>query len=254
MLSNTEPLCQVDYLKKSWTCNFCFNRNAFPPHYAGTGEQYQPAEIIPMFSTILTRQQSSTLIFLFVIDTCLDEEDLQAVKESLEMFLSLLPPNALIGLITYGRMVHIHELGCERISKSCFFRENKDVTPKKLQEILLLDGAGAALYNSTGGIMFMGDAFDTALFKQTFQRVFSEVSRGEFKMAFGATLELKTSKDLKISGLIGSCISMDRKGPNISETEIGVGGTSAWKLSGLDSSTTLAFFFEVANQHTVPVP
>ena len=42
----------------------------------------------------------------------------------------------------------------------------------------------------------MGDAFDTALFKQTFQRVFSKDSRGEFKMAFGATLELKVTNKL----------------------------------------------------------
>lgn len=37
----------------------------------------------------------------------------------------------------------------------------------------------------------MGDSFNTALFKQTFQRVFSKDMRGEFKMAFGATLEVK---------------------------------------------------------------
>lgn len=41
--------------------------------------------------------------------------------------------------------------------------------------------------------MVMGDSFNTALFKQTFQRVFSKDMRGEFKMAFGATLEVKVS-------------------------------------------------------------
>ena len=68
--------------------------------------------------------------------------------------------------------------------------------------------------------MVMGDSFNTVLFKQTFQRVFSKDMRGEFKMAFGATLEVKTSGELKLSGAIGPCISMDRKGPNVSETEI----------------------------------
>lgn len=37
----------------------------------------------------------------------------------------------------------------------------------------------------------MGDSFNTSLFKQTFQRVFSKDSKGEFKMGFGATLEVK---------------------------------------------------------------
>ena len=49
------------------------------------------------------------------------------------MALSLLPPHALIGLITFGRMVHVHELGCEGISKSYVFRGTKDVTAKQLQ-------------------------------------------------------------------------------------------------------------------------
>ena len=43
------------------------------------------------------------------------------------------------------------------------------------------------------GYLFMGDAFDTALFKQTFQRVFSKDQKGEFRMAFGANLEIKVN-------------------------------------------------------------
>lgn len=41
--------------------------------------------------------------------------------------------------------------------------------------------------------MVMGDSFNTSLFKQTFQRVFSKDAKGEFKMAFGATVEVKAS-------------------------------------------------------------
>jgi protein transport protein SEC23 len=40
-----------------------------------------------------------------VVDTCLEEEDLKALKESLIVSLSLLPDYAWIGLITYGTMV-----------------------------------------------------------------------------------------------------------------------------------------------------
>ena len=43
----------------------------------------------------------------------------------------------------------------------------------------------------------MGDSFNTALFKQTFQRVFAKDMRGEFKMAFGATLEVKVSSHVQ---------------------------------------------------------
>ena len=46
------PNCQVDFRAKLWVCNFCFNRNTFPPQYAAISEQNQPAELIPMFSTL----------------------------------------------------------------------------------------------------------------------------------------------------------------------------------------------------------
>lgn len=74
-----------------------------------------------------------------MVDTCLEEEDLQALKESLQMSLSLLPPNALVGLITFGRMVQVHELSCEGIAKSYVFRGTKDLTSKQIQ---VSDGNG----------------------------------------------------------------------------------------------------------------
>lgn len=44
-------------------------------------------------------------IFLFVVDTCLEEEDLKALRETLIVSLSLLPEYAWVGLITFGTMV-----------------------------------------------------------------------------------------------------------------------------------------------------
>merc|ERR1719508_558294 len=108
--------------------------------------------------------------------------------------------------------------------------------------------------NMTGGNMVMGDSFNSALFKQTFQRVFSKDPKGEFKMAFNATLEVKCSRELKISGAIGPCVSGGKKDGSISEVEIGIGNTSAWKFCALNPSSTLATFFEVTNQHGAPIP
>uniref|UniRef100_A0A3Q3IVF2 Protein transport protein SEC23 n=1 Tax=Monopterus albus TaxID=43700 RepID=A0A3Q3IVF2_MONAL len=375
------PLCQVDFRAKIWACNFCFQRNPFPPSYAGISEVNQPAELMPQFSTIeyiVQHGPPTPLIFLYVVDTCLEEEDLQALKESLQMSLSLLPPNALVGLITFGRMVQVHELSCEGIAKSYVFRGTKDLSSKQIQEMLgltnsaplgqqgrplvpqdaaafcrflqpvhrvdmnltdllgelqrdpwpvpqgkrplrstgvalsvavgLLEGSfpntGArvmlfiggpptqgpgmvvgdelktpirswhdiqkdnarhlkkatkyyeALANRsavnghsidiyacaldqsgllemkclstlTGGHIVMGDSFNTSLFKQTFQRVFSKDYNGDFRMAFGGVLEVK---------------------------EMGVGGTNQWKVCSLTPSTTLGIYFEVVNQHNAPIP
>jgi len=73
----------------------------------------------------------------------MDEEELDALKDSLQMSLSLLPPNALVGLITFGKMIQVHELGAEGCSKSYVFRGTKDLTAKQVQDMLGI-GRGAA--------------------------------------------------------------------------------------------------------------
>lgn len=403
------PMCQVDYRAKLWVCNFCFQRNPFPPQYAAITEQHQPAELIPSFSTIeytITRAPCLPPVFILVVDTCMDDDELVALKDSLQMSLSLLPPSALIGLITFGKMVQVHELGTEGCSKSYVFRGTKDFSAKQVQEMLGIGRGGAAqplnpqqpkgapvppanrflqpihncdmaltdllgelqrdpwpvpqgkrylrstgaalsiavgllectypntgarimcflggpcsqgpgqvvddelkhpirshhdiqkdnarfmkkaikhydalalrtatnghvldIYscaldqtgllemkqccNSTGGHMVMGDSFNSSLFKQTFQRVFARDSKNDLKMAFNGTVELKCSRELKIEGGIGSCVSLNVKNAFVSDTEIGMGNTVQWKLCGITPSTTMAFFLEVVNQHAAPIP
>lgn len=55
-------------------------------------------------------------IFLFVVDTCLEDEDLKALKESLIVSLSLLPEYAWVGLITFGTMVKLFYVGGEFVT------------------------------------------------------------------------------------------------------------------------------------------
>jgi protein transport protein SEC23 len=51
-----------------------------------------------------------------------------------------------------------------------------------------------------------------------------------------------------VSGAIGPCVSMNVKGPCVSDTEIGLGNTTQWKLCAFSPSTAIAVFFEVVNQ------
>ena len=89
------PFCTVDFQSKLWVCSFCAQRNQFPIQYKDISEVNLPAELIPQFSTIeytlqvclllslmLTRQRQATVppVFLFVMDLCIDDEDLQALK------------------------------------------------------------------------------------------------------------------------------------------------------------------------------
>lgn len=83
-------------------------RNPLPPHYKDITENAIPPELHPQSTTIeyrLARPAPAPPIFVYVVDTCQDDDGLQALKDSLIMSLSLLPPNALVGLITYGTMV-----------------------------------------------------------------------------------------------------------------------------------------------------
>lgn len=47
--------------------------------------------------------------------------------------------------------------------------------------------------------MVMGDAFNTSMFKQTFQKVFAKDHKNEYKMSFGATIEVKVITKKKIT-------------------------------------------------------
>lgn len=83
-------------------------RNPFPPHYKDISNENLPSELLPRYTTIeynLNRAAQIPPIFLFVVDTCLEEEDLKALKEALIVSLSLLPEYAWVGLITFGTMV-----------------------------------------------------------------------------------------------------------------------------------------------------
>ena len=103
-------ISQIDIRGKLWICPFCLQRNAFPPHYKDISNTNLPSELLPKFTTIeytLSRGAAVPPIFLFVVDTCLEEEDLKALRDALVVSLSLIPPYALVGLITFGTMVRV---------------------------------------------------------------------------------------------------------------------------------------------------
>ena len=50
----------------------------------------------------------------------------------------------------------------------------------------------------------------------------------------------------KVSGAIGACYSANKKDSSgVSDMEIGIGGTTAWKFCAMGPNTTAAVFFEV---------
>lgn len=109
--------------------------------------------------------------------------------------------------------------------------------------------------------MFMGDSFNSTLFKETFKRVFEKVPARQqggpeyLEMGFNAILEVKTCPELKIEGAIGCCANMGVKSRSVSEQQdIGMSGTCQWKFSSLTPNATIAVVYEVSAQHGSTVP
>ncbi|KAL6950738.1 GTPase-activating protein S23 [Hanseniaspora vineae] len=407
------PYCQVDMRSNTWICPICKNRNHLPSHYTGITQENLPVELSnTTMEYILTNKQVNVPpIFFFVVDLTTELENLTSLKESIITSLSLLPPNVLVGLITYGNTVQLHDLSCKTIDKCNVFRGDREYELNHLIELLTGEkttagtaGAGAAglnnvmmngmskitpyslnrfflpleeiefkltqilenlqpdpwnvapgkrplrstgsamniatlllescykncssriilfssgpatidpglivsdelkdplrshhdidsdnakhykkavkfytnlaqraaknghtvdifagsydqvgisemqnLTDTTGGVLLMTDAFSTAIFKQSYLRLFSKDVEGYLTMGFNGSMCVKTSKDLKLQGLIGHA-SQEKKTDawNISENSIGLGGTSTWKMSSLSPQHTYAVFFEIVNNN-----
>jgi protein transport protein SEC23 len=58
--------------------------------------------------------------FLFVVDTCVTEEDLEGLRNNLKQLLELMPQTALVGLISYGTMVQVRILSAHLPVYSAF--------------------------------------------------------------------------------------------------------------------------------------
>jgi len=450
------PYCQVDFRTKLWVCPFCLTRNHFPPHYAeNISEQNLPAELIPQFGTcdyeLPSVPPAGPPAFVFCIDTCAHVEELTELADSIQQILNLLPEDSLVGLVTFGTNVQVHELGFEGVPKAYVIRGNKEYGPQKVGQLLGCGGAKAAgnmgappppgppgqhnnmqqqpqqqqnempsqqvlrrfllpvsecsmtlegilddlrkdpwpvpsdkrvarctgcalsvatslldlalprsgarvmmfvggpctsgpgaivsrlktedirshadlsrnaeplhkpacefyaslskrhnvgeknakgsstqavqanasassmhvvdvfacsldqvgilemgeLVESTGGYMVLGDSFGQSVFKESLRRVFRTYEEdvpedaGKMQMAFGATMEVLTSREFKVSGAIGPVSSLGKKGPNVSDLEVGKGGTNAWSLGGIDPGTTIAVYFDISNPGTSPLP
>jgi len=126
------PFSIVDFAAKIWICPFCFQRNHFPPSYSSISDDNLPAELFPQYTTIEYDQTPSSSsshappVFMFVVDTCVIEEEMLFLKSALSQAIDLLPDNSLLGLLTLGSFVHVHELGFGQIPKTYAFKGSKE--------------------------------------------------------------------------------------------------------------------------------
>ncbi|PQQ09261.1 protein transport protein SEC23 [Prunus yedoensis var. nudiflora] len=399
------PFSTVDYAAKIWICPFCFTRNHFPPHYASISDENLPAELFPQYTTIeydsSLEKPTTPPVFIFVVDTCMIEEELSFLKSALSQALGLLPDHSLVGLITFGTFVHVHELGFSSVPKTYIFKGSKEVNKDQLLEQMsfflkkpkpttgviagprdglstesiarfllpasdcefalnsvleelqkdpwpvpadqraarctstalsvaasmlgaCVPGSGARIMafiggpstegqgaivsknlsepirshkdldkdsaphfhkavkfyeglskqlvhqghvldlfacaldqvgiaeikiavERTGGLVVLAESFGHSVFKDSLKRVF-QTGDYELGLSSNGIFEINCSKDVKVQGIIGPCASLEKKGPLSSDTVVGQGSTSAWKMCGLDKATSLCLIFEIVKK------
>lgn len=105
-----------------------------------------------------------------------------------------------------------------------------------------------SLANSTGGHIILTDSFTSSMFRQSFVKIFDKDANDNLLMGFNASMEVLTTKELKVTGLIGHAISMNKKSTSVGETEVGIGNTCSWKMCGINPSTSVATYYEIASQ------
>nr|XP_043612940.1 protein transport protein SEC23 [Erigeron canadensis] len=98
----------------------------------------------------------------------------------------------------------------------------------------------------SGGFIMLAESFESDQFRKCLRHIFSRDELGILNMCFDVTIEIVTTKDVKICGAIGPCISLGKKNGSVSDKEIGEGGTNTWKLGTITDKTCIAFFFQVS--------
>ncbi|VAH94099.1 unnamed protein product [Triticum turgidum subsp. durum] len=126
------PFSVADFGSKMWLCPFCFQRNHFPQQYSAVSQSNLPTELYPECCTVEYMAAAeagpvSPPVFLFVVDTCMIEEEIGYLKSALAQAVELLPDHSLVGFITFGTYVQVHELGFGLLPKSHVFKGTKEL-------------------------------------------------------------------------------------------------------------------------------
>lgn len=132
------PFCPINYNNNTWQCIICQNRNNFPINYHGMTEMQTVAEVQPQFQTIEYQMDEvkSSPAFLFCIDLCISQQELNSVVAHIIHAVASLPPDALVGVITFGANIHVYDLHAQFCAKSYTFPGTKITTTEQLSQRL----------------------------------------------------------------------------------------------------------------------
>ncbi|KAK8887156.1 Protein transport protein Sec23A [Tritrichomonas musculus] len=138
------PYCSLDLNNKTWLCPICKGVSPLPASYHCMTQDCLAAEMLTNYTTIeytINSQTEFPPVFLFVVDTCLSEKEHQALKTLLLQAIGTLPPTSLVGFISYGKLVYVHELKFSECPRNFVFNGVKTYDVLKLKQYLSLNTA-----------------------------------------------------------------------------------------------------------------
>nr|XP_043624924.1 protein transport protein SEC23-like [Erigeron canadensis] len=125
---------------------------------AGISETNVPAELYLQYTTTEYSFPNSDIhhvtppnVYVFVIDTCMIEEELGFARSALQQALEFLPENALVRFVSFGTRVQVYELGYSDMSKVYVFRGSKEISKDQVLDQLGLGSGGAVGGRRVGG-------------------------------------------------------------------------------------------------------
>lgn len=118
-----------------------------------------------------------------------------------------------------------------------------------------LDQIGAAELKfpveHSGGFLMLGESFESGEFRKCLRDIFKRDGDGNLNVYFDATIEIVTTKDVKICGALGPCVSVGKRNGSVSDNEMGEGGTCCWKLGTLTNKTCIALIFQLSDEQKI---
>lgn len=192
-----------------------------------------PAELYPQYTTVqftlpntgvnpnnpmnaAAPAPAASPVFLFVLDTCMIEEEFGFVKSALKRAIGLLPDNALVGFVSFGTQTQVHELGFSDMSKVYVFRGTKEISKDQIMEQLGLGVSGRRApagyqqkgmqngFPNTGVTRFLLPASEC---EYTLNSLLDELQTDQWPVAPGTRALRCTGVALSVAaGLLGACL------------------------------------------------
>lgn len=135
-------------------------------------------------------------------------------------------------------------------SEACASNISINIFTSGFEEAGLYEMYYASSY--TGGFLYSYETWNDVSFEKTLEKCFNH----EFinQICHSAVTNVYTSPQIKVSGCIGSCLSLNKQSLNVSKNVIGEGNTNEWTASCILPGSTYTFYFDLTASRAEPVP